>query len=94
MNDQTTTLEFWDEWYRLALEAGVAAPLAQLGSDVLRTHRKNRWGDEFLGTEEDGPYMLAMCLEEPADTELFFIENLYPYDLSLIAATKARLGLA
>lgn len=88
-----TTHDFWDDWQQEALVAGVAAPLAKLGKEVLRAHKKNRWGDEFLGTQEDGPHMLTMCIEEPAETELFFIENLYPYDTALIEATKTRLGL-
>jgi hypothetical protein len=88
-----TADNFWDTWQQEALAAGVAAPLAELGKEVLRAHKKNRWGDDFLGTLEDGPHMLTMCIEEPAATELFFIENLYPYDIALIDATKARLGL-
>ncbi|MEO6351486.1 MAG: hypothetical protein ABIO19_10005 [Burkholderiaceae bacterium] len=91
MVDQAAKIFFWDEWQREALAAGVAAPLAELGCEVLRAHRQNRWGKDFLGTEEDGPHMLTMCLEDPAGTELFFIENLYPYDTALIDATRARL---
>ncbi|QRX84342.1 hypothetical protein [Glaciimonas sp. PAMC28666] len=93
MNEQPATNFFWDDWKQEALAAGIAAPLAALGSDVLRLHRLNRWGDEFLGTFDDAPNMLTMCLEEPAETELMFIENLNPYDTALIAATKIRLGL-
>lgn len=93
MNDQETKSCFWDDWQREALSAGVAKPLAELGREVLRAHRKNRWSKEFLGVEDDGPIMLAMCLEDPASTELLFIENLYPYDTALIDATRARLGL-
>lgn len=85
--------EYWDEWQREALAAGVRAPLAKLGMEVLRTHRKNRWPKEFLGREDDGPHMLAMCLEDPEETEFFFIENLYPYDAALLAKTRKRLGL-
>lgn len=83
--------DYWDEWQREALAAGVKAPLAKLGMEVLRAHRKNRWPKHFLGRMEDGPVMLAMCLEEPDESELLFIENLYPYDAKLIAATKKRL---
>jgi hypothetical protein len=93
MNDQAAKSFFWDDWQREALAAGVAAPLAKLGREVLRAHRQNRWSKDFLGVEEDGPIMLAMCLEDPAGTELVFIENLYPYDTALIDATRARLGL-
>lgn len=93
MDDQATENFFWDDWQREALAAGVAAPLAELGREVLRAHRQNRWGNDFLGTFEDGPHMITLCLEDPAATELFFIENLYPYDTALIDATKARLGL-
>ena len=85
---------YWDDWLREAQDAGVAAPLATLGMEVLRAHRKNRWPKEFLGREDDGPAMITMCLEEPAETELFFVENLHPYDTALIEATRARLGLA
>ncbi len=94
MNDKAAMSDYWDDWQREALVAGVAAPLATLGMEVLRAHRKNRWPKEFLGREDDGPHMLTMCLEEPAETELFFIENLYPYDTALIESTKVRLGLA
>ncbi|CDG84753.1 hypothetical protein [Janthinobacterium agaricidamnosum] len=94
MNDKAANSAYWDDWQREALEAGVAAPLATLGMEVLRAHRKNRWPKEFLGREDDGPHMLTMCLEEPAETELFFIENLYPYDTALIEATRLRLKLA
>ncbi|NMM26102.1 MAG: hypothetical protein HHJ12_02155 [Glaciimonas sp.] len=93
MDDQATKKIFWDEWQHEALAAGVAAALAKLGWEVLRAHRQNRWGKDFLGAEDDGPLMLAMCLEDPAGTELFFIENLYPYDTALIDATRAKLGL-
>lgn len=94
MNDKAALGAYWDDWQREALEAGVAAPLATLGMEVLRAHRKNRWPKEFLGREDDGPHMLTMCLEDPAETELFFIENLYPYDTALIEATRLRLKLA
>ncbi|MET3130834.1 hypothetical protein AAKU55_001092 [Oxalobacteraceae bacterium GrIS 1.11] len=94
MEDKAAKNAFWDDWQREALAAGVAAPLATLGMEVLRAHRKNRWPKEFLGREDDGPHMLTMCLEEPAETELFFIENLYPYDAALIESTRVRLGLA
>ncbi|MEO8599828.1 MAG: hypothetical protein ABI656_08380 [bacterium] len=93
MDDQAAKKFFWDEWQQEALAAGVAAPLAKLGCELMRTHRKNRWGKDFLGVEDDGPLMLEMCLEDPAGTELFFIENLYPYDTVLIDATRARLDL-
>lgn len=94
MNDKAALGAYWDDWQREALEAGVVAPLATLGMEVLRAHRKNRWPKEFLGREDDGPHMLTMCLEDPAETELFFIENLYPYDTALIEATRLRLKLA
>lgn len=94
MNDSTTNPEFWDEWRQAAVAAGVAVPLAELGSDVLRLHRKNRWSKEFLGTEDDGPFMLEMCLAEPAQAEMLFLENLHPYDSELLAAARLRLGVA
>jgi hypothetical protein len=93
MNDKTGKTEYWDEWLREALAAGVREPLAKLGMEVLRTHRKNRWPKEFLGREADGPAMLAMCLEEPEETEFMFIENLYPYDAVRIEKARNRLGL-
>ncbi|PUA17830.1 hypothetical protein [Glaciimonas sp. PCH181] len=93
MNEQPATNFFWDDWKQEALAAGVSPELAALGCDVLRLHRLNRWGDDFLGTFDDAPHMLAICLEEPVETELLFIENLHPYDTALIAATKIRLGL-
>ena len=77
-----------------ALAAGVAAPLAELGCEVLRTHRKNRWSAEFIGVEDDGPQMLAMCLVEPAQAELLFLENLYPYNPELLDAARVRLRVA
>ena len=94
MNDKVAQNSYWDDWQREALAAGVAPELAKLGMEVLRAHRKNRWPKEFLGREDDGPHMLTLCVEEPAQTELFFIENLYPYDGALIEATRVRLGLA
>lgn len=95
MNDYAVkTTDFWNEWQQEALAAGVPAPLAELGCEVLRTHRKNRWSKDFLGVEDDGPHMLAMCLEAPAEAELMFIENLYPYNTVLIEATRVRLGVA
>ena len=95
MNDDlTTNLAFPDEWRQAAIAAGVAVPLADLGCDVLRTHRKNRWSKEFLGVEDDGPFMLEMCLAEPAQAEMLFLENLHPYDTDLLAAARIRLGVA
>jgi hypothetical protein len=94
MNDKAVQDSYWDDWQREALAAGVKAALAKLGMEVLRSHRKNRWPKEFLGREDDGPHMLTLCLEDPAQTELFFIENLYPYDSALIEATRVRLGLS
>jgi len=83
--------DYWDDWQREALAAGVKAPLAKLGMEVMRAHRKNRWPRHFIGRMEDGPVMLAMCLEEPDESELLFIENLHPYVVKLTAATKKRL---
>lgn len=94
MNEQTPSLEFWNEWRQSAIAAGVAEPLADLGSDVLRLHRKNRWSKDFLGVEDDGPFMLEMCLAEPAQAEMLFLENLHPYDTDLLAAARIRLGVA
>ncbi|MBC7416057.1 MAG: hypothetical protein H7327_14110 [Herminiimonas sp.] len=93
MEDYQRTNEYWTEWQQEALAAGVAAPLAELGAEVLRTHRKNRWGSEFLGMIDDGPHMLALCLAEPAEAEMMFTENLYPYNAALLEATRLRLGL-
>jgi hypothetical protein len=94
MNDLAGNLKFWDEWKLAAMAAGVAAPLAELGCEVMRTHRKNRWSKEFLGVEDDGPVMIEMCLAEPAQAEMLFLENLYPYDAALQAAARSRLKLA
>jgi len=91
MNDKAAKTDYWDDWQREAIAAGISAPLAKLGMEMMRTHRKNRWPKEFLGREEDGPVMIEMCLEDEAETELFFIENLHPYDAKLIAATRKRL---
>ena len=93
MNDFANNMEFWDEWQLAAVAAGVAVPLAKLGCEVLRTHRKNRWSKDFLGVENDGPLMLEMCLEEPAQAEILFLENLHPYDAALLASARSRLGL-
>lgn len=84
---------YWDDWQQSACAAGVAAPLAALGCEVLRTHRKNRWSKDFLGIEDDGPHMLALCLEDPAQAEMLFMENLHPYDAALLDSTRTRLGL-
>ena len=94
MNDLAKNVEFWDEWRMATVAAGVAAPLAALGCEVMRTHRENRWGKDFLGVEEDGPVMLDLCLAEPAQAEMLFLENLHPYDTALLAAARSRLGLA
>ena len=93
MNDFANNMEFWDEWQLAAVAAGVAVPLAELGCEVLRTHRKNRWSKDFLGVENDGPLMLEMCLDEPAQAEILFLENLHPYDAALLASARSRLGL-
>lgn len=93
MNDKTVKTDYWDDWQREALGAGVRAPLAKLGMEVLKANRKNRWPKEFIGREQDGPLMLAMCLEEPEETEFVFIENLYPYDAAIIEKARKRLGL-
>ncbi|MFT5535052.1 MAG: hypothetical protein ACI8WM_000150 [Burkholderiaceae bacterium] len=96
MNEQVTSSSssnaFWDEWQLAAIEAGVATPLAELGCEIMRTHRKNRWSKDFLGVEDDGPVMLEMCLTEPAEAEMLFIENLHPYNTALLEATRLRLG--
>ncbi|WP_426196517.1 hypothetical protein [Massilia sp. DWR3-1-1] len=94
MNMLTNTVEFWDEWQVAAIAAGVAVPLAELGCAVMRTHRKNRWSKDFLGVADDGPVMLEMCLEDPAQAEMLFLENLHPYDTDLLTAARKRLGLA
>jgi len=94
MNDLAKNVEFSDEWQLAAVAAGVAVPLAQLGCEVLRTHRKNRWSKDFLGVEDDGPVMLEMCLDEPAQAEMLFLENLHPYDTTLLDNARSRLGLA
>lgn len=93
MNDKAAKSAYWDDWQQEALAAGVSAPLAALGMEMMRTHRKNRWPKDFLGRESDGPVMIEMCLEDEAETELFFIENLYPYDTALIEKTRRRLCL-
>ena len=93
MTDLAKNVEFWDEWQVAAVAAGVAVPLAELGCEVLRTHRKNRWSKDFLGVEDDGPVMLEMCLDEPAQAEMLFLENLHPYDVALLAAARTRLKL-
>lgn len=93
MNDKVAKNEYWDDWQREALAAGVRAPLAKLGMEVLKANRKNRWPKEFIGREADGPLMLTMCLEEPEETEFVFIENLYPYDAAVIEKARKRLGL-
>ena len=94
MNELAKNMEFWDEWRSAAIAAGVAAPLAELGCEVMRTHRQNRWGEDFLGVEDDGPVMIEMCLEDPAQAEMLFLENLHPYDVALLAAARSRLGLS
>ena len=94
MNEPAANSDYWDEWQQEAVAAGVAVPLAELGREVMRANRKNRWGKEFLGVFDDGPVMLAMCLEDPAQAEMLFLENLHPYDDALLAAARSRLGLA
>lgn len=93
MNDKAAKSEYWDEWQSEALAVGVPAPLAALGMEVMRAHRKNRWPKEFLGRLDDGPTMLAMCLEDEAETEMLFTECLYPYDTALLEKTRRRLCL-
>ena len=93
MDEQDVSTDYWSEWQQAALEAGIPPALAELGAEVLRTHRKNRWGSEFLGLVEDGPHMLELWLSEPAQAEMLFTENLYPYNAALLEATRLRLGL-
>jgi hypothetical protein len=38
--------------------------------------------------------MLELCLEDPAQAEMLFLENLHPYDAELLAAARIRLGVA
>ena len=83
--------DYWDDWQRQALAAGIKPALAKLGMEVLKAHRKNRWPKHFIGHIDDMELMLEMCKEEPDESELLFIENLHPYDDKLIAATKKRL---
>ena len=94
MDEHISNIDYWNQWQQTALEAGVPAPLAELGAEVLRVHRKNRWGSEFLGLVEDGPHMLELCLSEPAQAEMLFTENLYPYNAALLEATRVRLGVS
>lgn len=94
MNHQAATQASWDDWHKETLAAGVSAELANMGREVMRTHRQNRWSKDFLGAPDDAPIMLAICLEDPAQAELLFTENLYPYDSQLIDSTRRRLGLA
>lgn len=93
MNDKTGNSAYWDDWQREALAAGVSAPLAALGAELMRTSRKNRWPKDFLGRESDGPVMLEMCLEDEAEAEMLFMENLHPYDTVLLEKTRRRLCL-
>ena len=94
MNTLAASTAFWDDWLQAALAVGVPYPLAALRRDVLRTHRQNRWSAEFLGAESDAPHMLTLCLEEPAQAEMLFLENLYPYNAAFLEETRMRLGLA
>lgn len=94
MNTLAVGTALWDDWLQAALAVGVPYPLAALGCQVLRAHRKNRWGPEFLGAEGDAPHMLTLCLEDPAKAEMLFIENLYPYNAAFLEETRMRLGLA
>jgi hypothetical protein len=95
MNEQALAVHtaFWDDWLQAALAVGVAYPLAALGAQVLRTHRQNRWNSEFFGAEDDAPHMLTLCLEDPVQAEMLFIENLYPYNKPFLEETRTRLGL-
>lgn len=91
MQQTTGKSAYWEDWQQNALAAGVPAALAQLGHDVLRNHRKNRWSKDFLGTMEDGEFMLQLCIEEPGAAEMMFLENLYPYDTALLEEARTRL---
>lgn len=93
MSDKASKNTYWDDWQREAIEAGVSAPLAALGAELMRTNRKNRWPKDFLGRESDGPVMLEMCLEDEAEAEMLFMENLHPYDTVLLEKTRRRLCL-
>ncbi|MGI4849103.1 MAG: hypothetical protein ACRYGK_13335 [Janthinobacterium lividum] len=94
MNQAPQKTAYWEDWQQAALAAGVPAALAQLGHDVLRNHRKNRWSKDFLGVEEDGEFMLQLCLEEPDAAEMMFLENLFPYDTALLDQARLRLKIA
>ena len=50
MNDHATKLAFWDDWKQMALEAGVAVPLAvgSGGGCVLLPEDWRRWDDPKL----------------------------------------------
>lgn len=93
MTTPTTKSAYWEEWQQSALAAGVVPALAQLGHDVLRNHRKNRWSKDFLGTMEDSEFMLQLCIEEPKAAEMIFLENLFPYDTALLDEARARLAM-
>jgi hypothetical protein len=84
---------YWEVWQHRTLAAGVAAPLAQLGRDLMRDYYHNYRPGRELGDESHGEEMLAMCLADPLQAELRFRKELGPKDPGFSDATAAGFGL-
>ena len=67
---------YWDHWEQQALAAGVAPHLASLGRELMRdVAQHGRDPEEHLGSESDGPLMLAMALRAPISAEYRFASD-------------------
>lgn len=71
---------YWDLWSSRAEALGVPAALASLGRELMReVAQHGHDSTTALGTEDDGPYMLAMCLQAPLSAEQRFSLDLASY---------------
>lgn len=95
---------YWDAWEREAIAAGVEVELASLGREVMRDHAQHGRDPSWeMGSADDGPVMLALCLGAPLYAEKRFVEevtcqssNLSPDEIeaTTAAAVATRLGIS
>lgn len=71
---------YWDDWQCEAIEQGVGVELAALGRQLMREMYQHGHDPLIaLGTEDDGPYMLVLCLRAPITAEVRFGSDLASY---------------
>lgn len=73
----STAIPYWDQWERLALQCGVPPELAKLGRAVMRDWHQHGRGDETLGAEADGDFMIDLALSDPDEALRRFNEALH-----------------